>query len=66
MEPFEDPNNLGNSEKYHTGKECIEPGCDNPAGTAWSPYWCQSCNAKRINKISFQLVSMIKKMETKS
>lgn len=41
----------GNSEKYHTGKHCIEPGCNEPAGTAWSPYWCVKHNIERIDRI---------------
>jgi len=45
----------GNSEKYHTGKECIENGCKNPAGTAWSPFWCVDCNIKRIDRVTEQL-----------
>lgn len=55
MQPYEDPNNKGNSSKYHTGKPCIEPGCNEPAGTAWGPYWCQKHNAERLNRISEQL-----------
>jgi hypothetical protein len=50
MKPWEDPENVANSEIYYTGEECIEEGCHNPAGTAWSEDWCQVCNAKRINK----------------
>lgn len=46
----QDPNDKLNSEKYHTGKLCIE-GCGRPAGTAWSPHWCQPCNAVRMDQI---------------
>jgi len=54
MKAYQDPNNEGNSEKYHTGKKCIE--CKNkPAGTAWGPYWCFECNVKRMNRITTQL-----------
>jgi len=52
---YNDKNNIGNSGKYHTGKECAEVGCNNPAGTAWSPHWCVDCNIKRINRIDKQL-----------
>lgn len=55
LKGFEDPNHLGNSEKYHTCKECVEIDCHNPAGTAWSPYWCFECNVKRIKRILQQL-----------
>lgn len=50
-----DPNDAGNSPKYHTGKGCIEYGCHQPAGTAWSPYWCWRHNAERLERISAQL-----------
>jgi hypothetical protein len=65
MKPYEDPNNIGNSQKYHTGKLCIE-GCGRPAGTAWSPFWCQECNAKRINRISEELLSIVNAAKEKS
>ena len=42
----------GNGAAHHTGKECIERGCHNPAGTAWSPYWCVECNIARIDGIN--------------
>jgi hypothetical protein len=51
MKPYEDPNHPWNGLKYRSGQLCIERGCNNPAGTAWSPYWCQPCNAKRMNSI---------------
>jgi len=50
-----------NSSKYHTGKKCIEPNCNNSAGTAWSPLWCVDCNIKRMDRISKQLNELIKK-----
>ena len=59
MEPSEDPNNEGNSIKYHTGKLCIE-GCGRPAGTGWGPHWCQPCNAVRLKRISGQFENMLK------
>lgn len=52
MEPCQDPNHPHNSAKHHTGKKCIEKGCDKPAGTFWSPFWCQACNARRLTHIS--------------
>lgn len=65
MEAFEDPTDVGNSPKYHTGKPCIEPGCGRPAGTAWSPYWCFECNVKRIKRIDHQLEMLIRQLEEK-
>jgi hypothetical protein len=50
---FEDPDHEGNSEKYHTGKKCIE--CEKPAGTAWGPFWCFEHNVSRMKRISAQL-----------
>lgn len=38
MENYENPDYEGNGPKYHTGKPCYERGCQNKAGTAWSPY----------------------------
>jgi len=64
LQAFEDPNNEGNSAKYHTGKLCIEAGCNNPAGTAWSPYWCFEHNVKRIKHIGDQLAKIKQSMET--
>jgi hypothetical protein len=52
---YRDPNDPLNGEKYQTGELCIEPGCNAPAGTAWSPLWCQKHNAERIDRISESL-----------
>lgn len=56
---FEDPDHPGNSPKYHTGKSCIEEGCEHPAGTAWSPYWCFEHNVERIHRISAQMDQVV-------
>ena len=61
MEPYEDPEHEFNSATYHTGKQCITPGCDRPAGTKWGAYWCQICNASRLHRISDQFESLLKK-----
>jgi len=61
MPGYDDPNDEGNSEKYHTGKLCIECG-KRPAGTAWSPYFCFECNVKRIKRIDEQLKQIKKKL----
>lgn len=47
---YQDPGDVLNSAKYHTGKPCIE-NCGRPAGTHWSKLWCQPCNAKRMDQI---------------
>jgi len=56
---YNDPNDPGNGEKYHTGKQCIELDCNNPAGTAWSPYWCFKHNVERINRINKSFDDMV-------
>lgn len=58
MKAYHDPAHPHNGPQYHTGKPCIERGCTNPAGTAWSPVWCQPCNAKRMDRISGSLEKM--------
>jgi hypothetical protein len=50
MTPEEDPDHPNNSDAYHTGYQCVE-GCGRPAGTAWSPLWCQPCNAERLSSV---------------
>jgi hypothetical protein len=55
MPGYKDPNAEGNSAKYHTGKPCIEPGCNEPAGTGWGPHWCFKHNVERIDRISRQM-----------
>jgi len=57
--PYEDPKHKGNSAEYHTGELCVEPDCEQPAGTAWSPLWCFVHNAQRIKRISRQLDEFI-------
>lgn len=55
LEPYADPAHPNNGPEHHTGKKCIEKGCENPAGTSWSTFWCQPCNAKRMERISANL-----------
>lgn len=63
MESYEDPNHEHNSARYRSGKRCAgadyHDNCQNEAGTAWSPHWCQSCNAKRIRRITKSLKEMV-------
>lgn len=49
---YQDPNHEGNSKRYHYGRKCITKGCNNPAGTLWSPLWCFHCNVKRMDEIN--------------
>jgi hypothetical protein len=57
-DPVHDPADKRNGPTYHTGKPCIERDCGEPAGTAWSPLWCQRHNAERIDRISASLAAM--------
>lgn len=59
MSGYNDRDDPGNGPKYHTGKPCIEHGCDRPAGTAWSPHWCFEHNVERIDRVDKQLRSLI-------
>lgn len=42
-----------------SGRTCIERGCDNPAGTPWSPYWCPACDVARLDRISANLEDIL-------
>lgn len=59
MNAFEDPNHPGNGPEYHSGLPCCyKVGCSNPAGTAWSPYFCFSCNVERLRRFGSALESL--------
>lgn len=58
---YEDPSDPLNGSEYHTGKACIEPGCDRPAGTAWSPHWCQPHNAARMRRLAARVDEIAKR-----
>ena len=55
MIAYQDSQHPGNGPDHHTGKLCIERGCDAPAGTAWSPFWCFKHNVERMDGIGRQL-----------
>lgn len=38
-----------------SGRECIETGCSEPAGTGWGPYWCPGHDKARLDRISASL-----------
>lgn len=44
-----------------SGRTCIEPGCDKPAGTPWGPYWCPDHDDERIERIDRQLAQIARK-----
>lgn len=64
MEAFEDPNNVGNGPKYRTKNKCIEAGCNQFAGTAWSPHWCFMHNVERMRRIDEQMKSILASFNT--
>jgi hypothetical protein len=51
MERYQDPKDPLNGVSYQTGKQCVELRCTRPAGTHWSRFWCQPCNAARLDRI---------------
>lgn len=64
--PYRDPRHRGNSKLYHTGRDCIEPGCRRPAGTAWSDLWCFECNVRRMDRIDRQLRDIMGRFERRT
>lgn len=60
MARCENPADPLNGPEYHTGQKCVEKGCNNPAGTHWSPFWCQPCNAKRLGRVSASLSAAVR------
>jgi hypothetical protein len=64
MERHHDPDDPLNGPEHRSGRTCVEKGCNNPAGTAWSPYWCQSCNAARMDHIAQQLGKLLNRTST--
>lgn len=63
MERFEDPKDPLNGPAYHTGKLCVQPGCRRPAGTNWSAFLCQPCNAERMARITRTLEHELARLE---
>lgn len=41
-----------------SGRECIEPGCGNTAGTLWGPLWCPDCDQARLDRVAEDLAPM--------
>ena len=33
-----------------SGRTCVEPGCDEPAGTWWGPLWCPEHDKERLDR----------------
>lgn len=53
---YRDKADEGNSSAHHTGRPCINRGCDNPAGTYWSVLWCYEHNVERMDLVNDRLV----------
>lgn len=62
MNRWRDKNDVLNSPEYHTGKKCMTLGCRSPAGTAWSPFWCQFHNAERMDHLDKSLKEIQEQM----
>lgn len=35
-----------------SGRPCVEPGCDDDAGTLWGPLWCPTHDVERLDRVS--------------
>lgn len=44
---------------------CIEPGCEEPAGTPWTPLWCLKHDEERRARISRHLDEIIARLEAR-
>lgn len=44
-----------------TGKECIEIGCHDEAGTRWGPMWCPKHDQERLDRVSTQMADLAKR-----
>jgi len=59
MDAYENENDIGNSDKFHTGELCIVSGCFEPAGTSWGEYWCFACNVRRMKSVHSSMQKLI-------
>ena len=50
LQPWENPDFIGNSRDYHTGRTCITPNCNNRAGAYLTHVWCAPCFAQQTLK----------------
>lgn len=65
MKAYADPGHPGNGKDYRTGLQCVESGCRRKAGTAWSPHWCQPCNAERMERIDQRFQELVRSVAKK-
>ena len=40
-------------------RKCIEPGCSEPAGTPWGPYWCIKHDEEWRARIELSLMALV-------
>ena len=45
-------------ESVDAPRKCIEPGCENPAGTPWTDLWCLPHDEERRARITASLDEM--------
>jgi hypothetical protein len=55
------PNCKGPEHVCHkpSGRPCLEPGCNKPAGTLWGPMWCPEHDRERLDRIDTQLSDLV-------
>lgn len=42
-----------------SGRVCIEPGCNQTAGTLWGPLWCPEHDKERLDRIDASLAEIM-------
>ena len=57
------PLDIGEMPKFCIGYGDLRGKCENPAGTKWSPFWCESCNQQRLESISAKLAVLAEDFE---
>ena len=49
----------GHTCQESSGRECIEVGCRNAAGTHWGPLWCPVHDEERLDRITRNLEEIV-------
>lgn len=44
-----------------SGRVCIVPDCDQPAGTIWGPYWCPTHDEERLDNVTAGFENLLTK-----
>jgi hypothetical protein len=45
-----------------SGRTCIEPECEQPAGTLWGPLWCPEHDQERLDRVSNRLEDLFRRL----